>query len=130
MLFRKEDIMDKREKETKRRLLNEYHNLLTLERECYESGDMDGANLYQELAKEQLRQYEAIKSKMDPLKIVELSISAVTAVGAIAVPILVCKTNNKAMTNNILTCWQAQMTGEVPAKLTDKIISEAIKNKK
>lgn len=119
-----------KKKELREKLLEEIEILETNQRYLYEDDNVAEAMEYEKLIRlkyKDLAELEKEDKLEKGLKIAGAVTGGLTAIGAIAVPIIVCKKNNKALEDIIKVSWCAQMTGEVPGQITKEAFNDAMK---
>lgn len=119
-----------KKKELRDKLLEEIEILETNQRYLYEDDNVAEAMEYEKLIQlkyKDLAELEKEDKLEKGLKIAGAVTGGLTAIGAIAVPIIVCKKNNKALEDIIKVSWCAQMTGEVPGQITKEAFNDAMK---
>lgn len=119
-----------KKKELREKLLEEIEILETNQRYLYEDDNVAEAMEYEKLIQLKYKDLAELEKedKLDKgLKIAGAVTGGLTAIGAIAVPIIVCKKNNKALEDIIKVSWMAQMTGEVPGQITKEAFNDAMK---
>lgn len=119
-----------KKKELREKLLEEIEILETNQRYLYEDDNVAEAMEYEKLIQLKYKDLAELEKedKLDKgLKIAGAVTGGLTAIGAIAVPIIVCKKNNKALEDIIKVSWCAQMTGEVPGQITKEAFNDAMK---
>lgn len=119
-----------KKKELREKLLEEIEILETNQRYLYEEDNVAEAMEYEKLIQlkyKDLAELEKEDKLEKGLKIAGAVTGGLTAIGAIAVPIIVCKKNNKALEDIIKVSWCAQMTGEVPGQITKEAFNDAMK---
>lgn len=119
-----------KKKELREKLLEEIEILETNQRYLYEDDNVAEAMEYEKLIQlkyKDLAELEKEDKLEKGLKIAGAVTGGLTAIGAIAVPIIVCKKNNKALEDIIKVSWCAQMTGEVPGQITKEAFNDAMK---
>lgn len=119
-----------KKKELREKLLEEIEILETNQRYLYEDDNVAEAMEYEKLIQlkyKDLAELEKEDKLEKGLKIAGAVTGGLTAIGAIAVPIIVCKKNNKALEDIIKVSWMAQMTGEVPGQITKEAFNDAMK---
>lgn len=119
-----------KKQELREKLLEEIEILETNQRYLYEDDNVAEAMEYEKLIQlkyKDLAELEKEDKLEKGLKIAGAVTGGLTAIGAIAVPIIVCKKNNKALEDIIKVSWMAQMTGEVPGQITKEAFNDAMK---
>lgn len=119
-----------KKKELREKLLEEIEILETNQRYLYEDDNVAEAMEYEKLIQLKYKDFAELEKedKLEKgLKIAGAVTGGLTAIGAIAVPIIVCKKNNKALEDIIKVSWCAQMTGEVPGQITKEAFNDAMK---
>lgn len=119
-----------KKKELREKLLEEIEILETNQRYLYEDDNVAEAMEYEKLIQlkyKDLAELEKEDKLEKGLKIAGAVTGGLTAIGAIAVPIIVCKKNNKALEDIIKVSWCAQMTGEVPGQITKEAFNDVMK---
>lgn len=119
-----------KKQELREKLLEEIEILETNQRYLYEDDNVAEAMEYEKLIQlkyKDLAELEKEDKLEKGLKIAGAVTGGLTAIGAIVVPIVVCKKNNKALEDIIKVSWCAQMTGEVPGQITKEAFNDAMK---
>lgn len=120
-----------KKQELREKLLEEIEILEINQRYLYEDDNISEAMDYEKLIQLKYKDLENLEGKEDKLdkalKIAGTVTAGVGAVGAVVVPLIVCKHNNKALTDIIMKSWMAQMSGEVPAQITKEAFNCAMK---
>lgn len=114
-------------KERKQELEKQIDDNLKWSYECAETGDPEGAAKFAEAAANLKKQLEPKVSKKDILEIAGVATGLLTAIGGIVVPLAIQNQKNKTLTEAVQLSWAAQLTGEIPAKLTQELTTDLIR---
>lgn len=114
-------------KEKKQEIEKLIEKNMALANECSESGDPEGAANYMKVVNELEKQLAPKLSKKDILEIAGVATGLLTAVGGIVVPLAIQSQKNKTLAEAVQLSWAAQLTGEIPAKLTNELTTDLIR---